>query len=403
VDSNRFQKCEYRAIAPARGDKMARVNKRIPGGLSASTFLRRHWQKQPLLVRGAMPGFDGILDFAAMTELACRDDCESRLVLRKAGRWTVEHGPFERKRFSRLPARNWTLLLQGLDQMLPAARQLLVQFDFIPYSRLDDLMVSYAPAGGGVGAHFDSYDVFLLQGPGQRHWQVGRQRDLSLVENAPLKILKRFSPDGQCLLSAGDMLYLPPAFAHDGVAVGACYTYSIGFRAPSHRELMSQFLMFLEERLTAVGRYSDPDLSVQAHPAKISAAMMAKVERVLGEISWTGHDIAEFLGSYLTEPKPHVLFAPPHKPLSATAFSRAARRNGVELAPASLMLYGSAMLFINGEACKTGKVSPPLLRRLADTRRLPGRQIPLQRLETDLLYRWYRAGYIKLSKSGATG
>jgi 50S ribosomal protein L16 3-hydroxylase len=166
---------------------------------------------------------------------------------------------------------------------------------------------------------------------------------------------------------------------------------------------MSQFLMFLEERLTAVGGYSDPDLSVQAHPAKISAAMMAKVERVLGEITWTGHDIAEFLGSYLTEPKPHVLFAPPHKPLSATAFSRAARRNGVELAPASLMLYGSAMLFINGEACKTGKASPPLLRRLADTRRLPGRQIPLQRLETDLLYRWYRAGYIKLSKSGATG
>ena len=158
---------------------MATVNKQLLGGLSASTFLRRHWQKQPLLVRAAIPGFDGLLDFGEMIELACRDDCESRLVVRHADRWTVEHGPFVRKRLSRLPARNWTLLLQGLDQVLPAARHLLAHFDFIPYSRLDDLMVSYAPAGGGVGAHFDYYDVFLLQGPGQRRWQVGRQRDLS--------------------------------------------------------------------------------------------------------------------------------------------------------------------------------------------------------------------------------
>ncbi len=131
------------------------MNNRILGGLSVSTFLRRHWQKQPLLVRGAIPGFTGVLDLGDMIELACRDRCESRLIVRKADRWSVEHGPFERKRFSRLPVRNWTLLLQGLDQMLPAARQLLSHFDFIPYSRLDDLMVSYAPTGGGVGAHFD--------------------------------------------------------------------------------------------------------------------------------------------------------------------------------------------------------------------------------------------------------
>ena len=383
---------------------MANVNKQLLGGLSASTFLRRHWQKQPLLVRGAIPGFAGVLDFGDMIELACRDDCESRLVVRHADRWTVEHGPFVRNRLSRLPARNWTLLLQGLDQVLPAARQLLSQFDFIPYSRLDDLMVSFAPAGGGVGAHFDCYDVFLLQGPGQRRWQVGRQRNLALVENAPLKILKRFSPDGQCLLSAGDMLYLPPAFAHDGVAVAACYTCSIGFRAPSHRELMSQFLIFLEERLAGGGRYADPDLSVQTHPANIGAGMIAQVERVLGEISWTRRDVVEFLGSYLTEPKQHVLFAPPRKPLSEIAFSRAARRGGVELALTSLMLYGSAMLFINGEPYKnTHKAMQPPLRRLADTRRLAGRQIPIRGIVTDLLYRWYRAGYIYLSKSGPAG
>ena len=372
---------------------------RLLGGLSASTFLRRHWQKQPLLVRGAIPGFTGILDLGDMIDLACRDHCESRLVVRNADRWSVEHGPFERKRFSRLPGRNWTLLLQGLDQMLPAARQLLSHFDFIPYSRLDDLMVSYAPAGGGVGAHFDSYDVFLLQGPGRRQWRVGRPQDPALVENAPLKILKRFTPDGQCLLSAGDMLYLPPEFAHDGVALDACYTYSIGFRAPSHRELISQFLTFLEERLDGDGRYSDPELSVQTHPAQIGASMIGKVERIVGEISWTQRDVADFLGSHLTEPKPHVRFAAPRKPLSEIAFTNASRHEGVELALASVMLYGKANLFINGEQCKMNKVLAAPMRRFADARRLAGHRIPLKGPVTEMLYRWYRAGYIHLCKS----
>lgn len=382
---------------------MPDVNNRILGGLSASAFLHRHWQKQPLLVRGAIPGFAGLIDFGAMTELARRDDCESRLVMRRKDHWIVEHGPFERKRFAGLPASNWTLLLQGLDQVVPAARRLLSQFDFIPYSRLDDLMVSYAPAGGGVGPHFDSYDVFLLQGPGQRRWQVGNQRNLALLENAPLKILKRFVPDGQCLLSAGDMLYLPPAFAHDGVAVGRCYTYSIGFRAPSHRELISQFLIFLEERLAGDGRYADPDLSAQKRPAQISAPMIAKIERVLGTIRWTRRDIAEFLGTYLTEPKAHVLFVPPRAPLSDAGFTQTARRTGVELALASSMLYGSSMLFMNGETYKTDKAVQSALKKLADARRLPGRQIPRRGPIADLLYHWYRAGYINLSASAPAG
>jgi 50S ribosomal protein L16 3-hydroxylase len=335
-----------------------------------------------------------------MIELALLEDCESRLVVRDGGRWSVEHGPFERKRFSRLPRHNWTLLVQGLEQKLPAARQLLSRFDFIPYSRLDDLMLSYAPAGGGVGAHFDSYDVFLLQGPGQRRWQVGRQRDLTLLDNAPLKILKRFSPDGQCVLRAGDMLYLPPAFAHDGVALDACYTYSIGFRAPSHRELMSQFLIYLEENLADGGRYADPDLAAQSRPAQLGAGMLAQVEGIVGEINWARRDVAEFLGSYLTEPKPHVVFAPPRKPLAEAAFARAARRGGVELALASQMLYGGALLFINGEPHKMDKAAAMPLRHLANARRLPGRRIPVQGPATELLYRWYRAGYIYLSRSG---
>jgi 50S ribosomal protein L16 3-hydroxylase len=382
---------------------MAGVKKQLLGGLTAPAFLRRHWQKQPLLVRDAIPGFHGLLDLEGMIELAGRDDCESRLVMQHAGRWSVEHGPFQRKRFSRLPKRNWTLLVQGLEQTLPAARQLLSHFDFIPYSRLDDLMVSFAPAGGGVGAHFDSYDVFLLQGPGQRRWQVGRQHDLALIDDAPLKILKRFSPDGQCLLSAGDLLYLPPQFAHDGVAVDACYTYSIGFRAPSHRELMSQFLIFLEERLAEGGRYRDPDLAAQLHPAHVGIEMVLQVEHIVSQISWNRRDVAEFLGCYLTDPKPQVRFVKPRRPLTEAAFSKAAKHDGVELALASMMLYGKAALYVNGESHEIAAAAAAPVRRLANARTLPGRQIPARGPVADLLYRWYRAGYIYLSRPGTRG
>lgn len=373
--------------------------KQLLGGLSVSTFLRRHWQKQPLLVREAIPDFDGVLDFAQLVELTSREDCESRLIMRHGNRWTVEHGPFRRNRFLRLPGRNWTLLLQGLERMLPAARDLLSNFNFIPYSRLDDVMVSYAPPGGGVGPHFDSYDVFLLQGPGQRRWRVSRQRDMALVEGAPLKVLKRFSPDGQCVISAGDMLYLPPACAHEGVAIGSCFTYSIGFRAPSHQELTSQFLIHLADKVQATGRYSDPELSAQAHPAELGARMVAKVERLLSNMRWKRRDVAEFLGVYLTEPKASVVFKRPRQSLSESAFATAARQRGVALALPSLMLYGRTSHFINGEVCTTGKAQPAL-RRLANTRRLTPTQMKPDAEAMELLYRWYRAGYIVLSESG---
>jgi 50S ribosomal protein L16 3-hydroxylase len=205
VDSNRFQTHEYPIHRAHPGDKIPDVNNRILGGLSASAFLHRHWQKQPLLVRGAIPGFAGLLDFGAMIELAA-----PRRLRIASGR--APKGPVGGRTralraqtvFGVAGEQLDAAVARGVDKVMPAARRLLSQFDFIPYSRFDDLMVSYAPAGGGVGPHFDSYDVFLLQGPGQRRWQVGRQRNLALLEDAPLKILKRFIPDGQCLLSAGD-------------------------------------------------------------------------------------------------------------------------------------------------------------------------------------------------------
>lgn len=377
--------------------RMALVNKTLLGGMTARNFLRRHWQKAPLLVRGAVPGFAGLLDFAAMSRLAQRDDCESRLVLRDGDRWTLEQGPFTAARLRRLPARGWTLLVQGLEQFDGAARDLLARFDFMPASRLDDLMVSYAPDGDGVGPHFDSYDVFLLQGPGQRRWRVGRQRDLALRDDVPLKVLKRFRPQGEALLSAGDMLYLPPQYAHEGVAVGECYTYSIGFRAPSHRELASEFLMFLEERLRLPGRYADPDLAPQAHPAWLAPATLRRIRDALQGIRWRRSDVAEFAGTYLSEPKPQVRFAPPSRPLSMAAFLRTARRAGVRLAPASQMLYDDTRIYLNGEATAPARPAA-VLRRLADARRssLPSR---IDRMLAEHLYQWYRAGYIYLDHS----
>ncbi len=378
----------------SRDDRIANVKNPLLGGLPVSTFLRRHWQKKPLLVREAIPEFDGIIDLRAMIELACREDCESRLLLRKGDTWNVEHGPFTRNSLSRLPKRNWTLLVQGVDHLLPAARQLLSRFNFIPYSRLDDLMVSYAPPGGGVGPHFDSYDVFLLQGPGRRRWRVGRQSDLTLVDGAPLKILERFVPQGECVLGPGDLLYLPAEFAHDGVALDACYTYSIGFRAPSHQELVSQFLTFMDDRLKPSGRYRDPGLAAQARPAQIAAAMIGKVQRTLRNIRWDRRDVADFLGVYLTEPKSHVLFSPPRNALKPRAFLRAARKRGLELALPAQMLYSGSRLFINGEslAMNFGEAVP--LRALADARRLAGRKVPRAGAAAELLYRWYRSGYI---------
>jgi 50S ribosomal protein L16 3-hydroxylase len=379
---------------------MHAVRETLLGGLNAATFLRSHWQKQPLLVRGALPDFQGVLDLDAMKELACRDECDARLILRSGNRWSVEHGPFTRKRFSRLPARDWTLLVQGLERVLPAARALRSHFDFIPYSRLDDLMVSYAPPGGGVGAHFDSYDVFLLQGPGQRRWRVSRQRDLTLVEGAPLKILRNFAPDGECVLASGDMLYLPPEYAHEGVALDECFTYSIGFRAPSHRELVSRFLAHLDDRLEIDGRYADPDLRAQDQPARIDPGMVMKIEAVLGSLTWSRRDVASFIGTYLTEPKSQVVFATPVRALGQTAFAKAARQAGIELAGGTLMLHSGSKIFINGESYRADGSNAGPLRELANRRGLEGYRVTTSAIEA--LYQWYRDGYIHLGKKRRT-
>jgi 50S ribosomal protein L16 3-hydroxylase len=368
------------------------------GGLSAPEFLRRHWQKSPLLVRGAIPRFKGFADIGSLISLAAGNDCESRLVVRDRGRWRVEHGPIARSRWRNPPRGKWTLLVQGANHFLPQARRLLAQFSFIPHARLDDLMVSYAPPGGGVGPHFDSYDVFLLQGKGRRRWQVARTSDLELVDDAPLKILRRFEPQAQCVLAPGDMLYLPPGWAHDGVALDECCTYSIGFRAPSHREIVSEFLAYLEDRADPEGMYSDPDLRATLHPGRIDGRMLRQIESVLDRLHWRRSDVADFLGRFLSTPKPHVRFeAPP--PRSLASFSRVARKHGLRLAPATRLLYRGRRAFINGESVDARATLAAAAAELADRGRLTGARVPVGAPALGLLYRWYCDGYICLGSS----
>jgi 50S ribosomal protein L16 3-hydroxylase len=287
------------------------------GGLSPQAFLRRYWQKRPLVVRRALPEFRGVIEKAALFALAARDDVESRLVQRQGRRWQVVHGPLARSRLARAGARDWTLLVNGVNFHSDAAERLLRRFAFIPQARLDDVMVSYAAPGGGVGPHVDSYDVFLVQGPGRRLWRLARarpeRRPFRLVANAPLKLIADFRADAEVLLEAGDLLYLPPGWGHDGVALDACCTCSVGFRAPRGAELAAGFLDYLHERGLPDAVYRDPGLRATRHPGRIGGEMVAFAEKTLSRIAWRKPDVRDFIGRFLSTPKPNVVFLPSRK------------------------------------------------------------------------------------------
>ncbi len=374
---------------------MMDTTRALLGGLAVASFLRRHWQKEAWLVRAAVPDFAGLADAAALQRLAMRDDVESRLVVREGRRWSLVHGPFRRADFRGLPPRDWTLLVQGLNLHLEAADALLRRFAFLPFARLDDLMVSYAVPGGGVGPHFDSYDVFLLQGFGRRRWRYGRQDDLSLVPRVPLKILRRFSPGHDDVLAPGDMLYLPPQYAHDGIAVDECTTYSIGFRAASAQEIATAFLDFLRDEIALEGRYADPDLAPTREPARIGAAMQRRVTTMLSAVRWDAPKVARFLGSFLSEPKPSVFFVPPQSPLPRANFARRVASRGIVLDRRTQLLYDDDALYVNGAAGAWPAEGREALARLANDRALPGSAcaaLPKQTLS--LLHEWYRHGFL---------
>jgi len=371
------------------------VRKLVLGGLSPQRFLARHWQRRPLLVRGALPEFRDLLDRKGLARLVARDDVESRLVEHRHGRWAVTHGPLTRARLRRAGPVDWTVLVSGLNLHLPAAERLLRRFDFVPQARLDDLMLSVAAPGGGVGPHEDAYDVFLLQGSGRRRWRLCRPRRFRFVRGAPLRLIENFAADEELLAEPGDLLYLPPGWGHDGVALEPCTTYSIGFRAPPGKALGAAFLDWLHARGLPGGRYRDPGLRLSRHPARVPRAMLDFAADRLARIRWTRRDVARFLGEYLSTPKPQTVFDPPRRALGRAAFDARLRRAAVVLDARTQLLALGTTLFVNGEPLDLPAPRRRVLLALADARRLEGARLARVALG-DLLYVWYRQGYLHL-------
>ena len=358
------------------------------GGMSPARFMQRYWQKKPLLIRNAFPGFQPLLTRPELFALAAQESVESRLIVHKPAGWQLRHGPFARTAFPPLKQKRWTLLVQGVDLHLDAAHDLLGRFRFVPDARLDDLMISWASDGGGVGPHFDSYDVFLLQASGQRLWRIGRQKDLSLEPDVPLKILSNFEPEQEHLLNPGDMLYLPPRWAHDGIAVGDdCMTYSAGFRVPQRGGLAGELLQRMADEFEDSTLYRDPGQEATDHPAAMPASLEAFAADALQCMLAERTSLACALGEVMTEPKPRVWFEEPVGPWQPGTALRLDRR--------TRMMYDSRHLFINGESFRAAGADARLMRVLADQRRLGAAQV--RRASADaqaLLKDWFEAGWL---------
>jgi len=289
------------------------MNPAIPlqllGGISAEEFLRDYWQKKPLLVRQAIPDFKSPLDPDELAGLALEEMIESRIVLEHGDSpWELRRGPFQEDTFSQMPERDWTLLVQAVDQFIPEVAELLEHFKFLPSWRIDDVMISYAAPGGGVGPHFDNYDVFLLQGHGHRRWKVGQTCDASspMLPHADLRILAEFEESADWVLEPGDMLYLPPRVAHYGIAEDDCMTYSVGFRAPSAAEVLTHFTDFLAQFLSDEERYSDAGMAAMKGDAdqhQIQRDALDRLKNLLQEHMSDERLLLTWFGQFMTEPR----------------------------------------------------------------------------------------------------
>ena len=333
------------------------------GGLSARAFLQRHWQKRPLLVRRALPGFTGVIEKGALFALAAGDDVESRLVERRGNRWKVREGPLRREPRGK---RDWTLLVNAVDHHSRAAERLLRRFRFIPESRLDDVMVSYAAQGGGVGPHFDSYDVFLVQGFGRRLWRIARPQAFALVPGAPLKLIEGFRADEEYLVEPGDLLYVPPGWGHEGIALDPCMTCSVGMRAPQGNELAAAFLDYLHESGLPAADFRDRGLAPASHPALLDNRILGHARRQLARIRWSRADVETFLGRHLSTPRQDAVF----KRRRRTGNSLV--RCTVVLDPRTRMLYRGDKVFLNGDCWVPPRAQMRALAALADRRRASG-------------------------------
>jgi 50S ribosomal protein L16 3-hydroxylase len=373
------------------------------GTRSVAQFMREDWQRRPALLRGVFAPHEFAFAPQTLFDLARRDDVEARLVTRFGGRWRLRHGPVPANALPRQRARDWTLLVQGVNLYEPLAERLLARFRFLPDARLDDVMASYAVAGGGVGAHVDSYDVFLVQTRGRRRWRISRQRDQRLLEGAPLRLLAEFRPAQEWVLEPGDVLYLPPGIAHEGTALDDCITCSVGFRSLPWSALLAPLAEVLAARPALQQRYRDRNQRSTRAPARLPAAMERAFAAALsGGAGRADASLASrmerrvALLAALSEPKAGVYFEHGSR-ASVTRFAQGARRHGVSLDPGTRLLYAGEHAAINGEALALAPRSAPLVRRLADARALDaGACASLDEASAALLAQWYGAGWLHL-------
>jgi 50S ribosomal protein L16 3-hydroxylase len=328
-------------------------------------FLANYWQQKPVLIPNPWKVWKNPIGPDELAGLACEEEVESRLIVKNEADLTLEHGPFEEVRFGNLGAAPWTLLVQAVDHYVNDVAGLLEPFRFIPNWRIDDIMVSYASDGGGVGAHFDQYDVFLIQGLGKRRWQIGGHcnQDTALLPHSDLRLLADFKVTDEWVLEPGDILYVPPGFSHNGVAVGDdCMTYSIGFRAPSRYELIGHYVDDLLSKTDQDDRYSDAGLSVQSNPGEISATALERLHILILEKLSDQDAFVSWFGQYNSTPKYPDIDWRPEEPATLN-FVKSSIAMGAILTrnPASRFAYvekseGKLLLFADGASfvCSDG-------------------------------------------------
>jgi len=344
----------------------------ILGKISNDVFLKKYWQKKPLLIRDAIKNFKSPITEKDLFRIAQNENAISRLIEFKRGIWQVKYGPFKKLDLPKKINTPWTILVQNMNHHLPFAESFLNLFKFIPYARLDDLMVSFATKKGSVGPHFDSYDVFLFQAKGEREWKISEQKKFSLDKKSAIKIITNFKVKNTWVLKPGDLLYLPPNVGHWGVSQSDdCLTYSIGFRAPGTFEIQSKFLDFIQDNLITNKNdlYRDPNLNLQKNPAEINSNMIKKIQRIVNQLRWNTNSINNFIGQLLTEPIEGAVFET-SKSMTAEVFIKNLIKKPLKLNPKTRMLFIKNNFFINGELIEADKESIMYLKQLANDREI---------------------------------
>ena len=372
------------------------------GTMPVADFVARYWQRRALCIRQAVAGFTNPVDETQLRALAADPQIESRLVRQRAGRWELRHGPFAPRQIPSRRQADWTLLVQGVDLQVAAVAALAARFGFLPAARFDDVMISLAGDGGGVGPHVDQYDVFLLQAQGRRRWRIARQFNPALVEGAPLRVLSDFQSQQEWVLEPGDALYLPPGVAHEGVALGECITISVGFRLPAWQEIIETWHDRQARSDARTGRLHDATRRPTRDPARVPAAMIDAVHSQLHRMPRTRREAACALLENLSEPKPTVVFDAPARPLTSARFAQAALRRGIVLDLRSRLLFAERNFAINGEVMTVERELRAALRHLANHRSLPGLALQTHAAASrgallPLLYDWYGCGWLHLA------